>query len=127
VSFKRDAGIYRNALNPQNPGWIVRGGLTVTGVLGYPLPSDETPLLNMLSGGLMPVSITLSNGLSGASALGLTITSSAVQFSQAKPDRTQAALGYQTAYIATDNSTDTGGTAGIGPATVTLTNGISNY
>lgn len=127
VSMKREVVVYRNAQNPQNPGWIARGGLEVTGTLGYPDPSDETPLLNMTQGGLMPVQISLSNGLSGAAALGMTITSSEAQFSRAKIDHAALALGYATSFQATDNSTDTGGSGGIGPAAVSLVNQISSY
>jgi hypothetical protein len=120
----RQTVIYRNA---QGTMTIARGGLTVTGALAYRDPADETPLNQMLTGGLMPVSIALSNGLSGAAALSLTITCSACQFTQAKPDHSAVALGYATAWQATDNANDTGGTGGIGPGTVTLVNTTSNY
>jgi hypothetical protein len=128
VSMKRPVVIYRSAQNPLGPQNIPLGGLEVTGALGYPDPSDETPLANMLTGGLMPVQVSLSNGLTGASALSMTITSSAAQFTRAKHDReAHQAVGYLTTWQATDNGNDTGGSGGIGPATVSLVNGIANY
>jgi hypothetical protein len=89
---------------------------------------ETLPLANMITGGLMPVQVSLSNGLAGAAAASMTITSSQAQFTKAKPDReAHQAVGYAAAWQATDNSTDTGGSGGIGPATVALTNAISSY
>jgi hypothetical protein len=123
VTMKRPAVVYRSAQNPQAPQVIALGGLEVTGGLGYPDPSDETPLLNMLTGGLMAVQVSLSSGPNA-----MTITSSQAQFTRAKADReAHQSLGYLTTFQATDNSADTGGSGGIGPATVTLTNGIAAY
>jgi hypothetical protein len=124
VTLERQAVVYRNA---QGTMTIARGGLAVTGALAYRDPADETPLAQMLTGGLMPVSIALSNGLAGAAALGVTVTCSACQFVRAKPDRERTALGYATAFQATDNSTDTGGSGAIGPAAVTVVNGVASY
>lgn len=124
VELARQAVVYRSA---QGTMTIARGGLTVTGALAYRDPADETPLSQMLTGGLMPVSIALSNGLTGAAAASVTITCSAAQFVQAKPDRERTTVGYGTAWQATDNATDTGGSGAIGPATVTVVNQVANY
>jgi hypothetical protein len=127
VSLSRPVVVYRSAQNPAVPQNMPRGRLDVTGALGYPDPADETPLLNMLTGGLMPVQISLANGLSGAAALGLTITCSQAQFTTAKPDRTRPAIGYATTWQAAANDTDSGGSGGDGPGTVTLVNATSAY
>ena len=128
VSFTRQVVVYRGAQGGQNQQTIARGDLVATWALGYPDPSDEAPLANLLTGGLMPVQVSLSNGLTGAAALSMTVTSSAAQFTKAKHDReAHQALGYATTAQAADNATDTGGSGGIGPATVTLLNAISSY
>ena len=127
ASLKRQTVIYRSAGNPQNPYVIARGPLTATGAFGYPDPSDETPLTQMLSAGLIPVRISASNGLSGAGALSLTLSFASVQFAKAKPDREMIALGYGTAWQAVDSSSNAGGSGGISPVQVTLTNGVAAY
>lgn len=128
VSFTRQAVVYRSAQGGQSQQTIARGDLVVTGALGYPDPSDETPLASLLTGGLMPVQVSLSNGLTGAAALAMTVTCSAAQFTKAKHDReAHQAIGYATAWQATDNATDTGGSGGIGPGTVALLNGVLSY
>jgi hypothetical protein len=126
VSMKRDMVIYQGA-NSLSPSWIARGGLTVTGTLGYPDPTNEGPLNQMLTGGLLPVQIVVSNGLSGSSLLSMTITASAAQAAKSKIDRSSGLVGYANAWTATDNSSDAGGSGGIGPVQVALTNNRPSY
>jgi hypothetical protein len=127
VTFGRAMAGYWNAQGSLSPAVFARGDLTVTGTLTYVLPADEAPLDAMLTAGQQPIVITASNGLSGASELSLTITSSAAQVTQSRPDRHGSAVAYAAAWGASVNGTDIGGSGGDGPATVTLVNGVPNY
>ncbi len=127
VSCRRQLVLYWNAGNAQAPYVIARGPLTITGGLDYTVPSDEGPLNAMLADGPLPLAITASNGLAGASALTMTITCSQVQAVKAKPIRGDTLIGYQDGWVAIDNSIDVGGSGGLGPGTVTLINETATY
>lgn len=127
VSLQRQTVIYRSPPGGQNPWIIARGGVVVTGTLAYPDPSDETPLSQLLSGAHVPVQISATNGLSGAAALSLGILASQVQFTKAKAGRGAPAVSYADTLQALDNSTDAGGSGGISPVQVTLTNNLATY
>lgn len=122
VSMKRDTVVYRSAANSQFPWVIARGGLVCTGTLTYPLPVDETPLGQMLSQGPIPVQIGVASG-----SQSLTVLASMAQFVKAKHVRTQTATGYATAWQALDNATNSGGSGGIGPVSLTLVSPTAAY
>lgn len=127
VSCRRQLVLYWNAGNAQAPYVIARGPLAITGGLDYTVPSDEGPLNLMLADGPLPLAITAGNNLTGASALTMAITCSQVQAVKAKPIRGDTLIGYQDGWVAIDNSTDTGGSGGLGPGTVVLGNNIAAY
>lgn len=127
VTMQRQTAVYRSPAGGQSPWIIARGGLVVTGTLGYPDPPDETPLSQMLTSGLIPVQIAASNGLSGAAALSLTVLASQAQFTKAKPGRNSPAVSYAGTWQATDNATDAGGSGGISPVQVTIANNQVTY
>lgn len=123
----RQLQIYWTATNSQQPYVIARGGLGIQLGINYTVPSDETPLTNMLTSGPLAVVFTTSNGLSGANLLSLALTTTTAQFVKAKPSRSQVLVGYDDSAEAVANVTDVGGSGGIGPGTVTLTNAIAAY
>ena len=126
-SIKRQLQIYWTAQNSQTPYIIARGGLGATAGINYTVPGDETPLTNMLTGGPMAVQFSISNGGSGAGLLSMTITMTKAQSVKAKPARNAVLIGYDTSWEATANTTDVGGSGGLGPLTVSITNATATY
>lgn len=127
VSVKRMLQVYWTAQNAQTPYIIARGGLNISGGLNFTVASSESPLTQMLAGAPLAISIALSNGLSGASLLSMTITTTASVFEKSKPTRNAVLIGYDNTYECVANTTDVGGSGGIGPGTITLTNSIPTY
>lgn len=127
VSFKRQLQVYWTAQNAQNPYVIARGGLGVTGTLAYSVAVDESPLTQMTAGSPLAVSITLSNGLTGANALSLTLQMTRSQVIKAKPTRNAVLVGFDDEWEALANTTDVGGSAGLSPCKVTLVNAQATY
>lgn len=127
IAIKRMLQIYWTAQNSQQPFIIARGGLGITGTLNYTVAMNEQPLLNMLTSGPQAVAITLSNGLTSINKLSITITTTKAQFVKAKVDRNAVLVGYSDEWEATANTTDVGGSGGIGPGTIQLINNIPTY
>lgn len=127
AQFSRAMVPYWTAQSAQTPAVLARGPLSVGLSVEQPLAVNEAPLTNMLSGGLMPVVFTVSNGLAGAGALSMTVTMTKAQTVTAKPTRGAGPTGYSTTWAAVANSTDVGGSGGLGPAVVQLTNAIATY
>ena len=127
ISIKRMLQVYWTAQNAQTPYIIARGGLGITGGLNFSVAADETPLLDMLAGAPLAIQIQLDNGLTSTSHLQLTITTTSAVFEKSKPTRNAVLIGYDNTYEAVANTTDVGGSGGIGPATVQLINSIPTY
>ena len=126
-SVKRQLQTYWTAQNGQQPYIIARGGLMMTGNFDYRVAVDESPLTQMLTSGYLPVVITISNGLAGTSLLTMTITTTTAQFIKSAPERNAVLVGYKDEFEAVANSTDVGGTGGLGPGTITIQNNIPTY
>jgi hypothetical protein len=126
-TVKRQLQTYWTAQAGQQPFIIARGGLTMTGGLDYTVAMDESPLTQMITSGYLPVVMTISNGLGGASALSMTITTTTGQFVKSAPERNAVLVGYKDEFEAVANSTDVGGTGGLGPGTISLTNAVATY
>jgi hypothetical protein len=124
---KRTLQVYWTAQNSQTPYIIARGGLGVTLGLNYTVPTDETALTNMLTAGPLAVSIVTSNGLSGANLQSLTLQTTTAQFVKSKISRSNVLVGYDDSAEAVANTTDAGGSGGIAPAKVILTNATPCY
>jgi hypothetical protein len=127
VSIKRQLQVYFTAQGAQNPYIIARGSLDAAGVLSYTVPSDESPLLNMLNNTQPTVAITISNGLAGTALISLTLNINQAAFVKAKPTRTAVLVGYEDEWQAVANSTNAGGSGGLGPMTLTLVNNVATY
>lgn len=126
-SAKRVLQVYWTAQNSQTPYIIARGGLAITVGLNATVPSDESPLTWMLTTGPQAVSIVTSNGLSGSSLQSLTLQTTTAQAVKAKPSRSAVLVGYDDSFEAVANTTDVGGSGGIGPGVVILVNNIPTY
>lgn len=127
VVLKRQLQTYFTDQNVQNPYIIARGPLDATGTLMYTVPVDESPLLNMLSNTQPTATINITNGLSSPNLLTLNIAFQIAAFVKSKPERSTVLVGYQDEFQAVANSTNVGGSGGLGPVTVTLTNNSPAY
>ncbi len=127
IAVKRMLQVYWTAQNAQTPYIIARGGLNISGGLNFSVAANETPLLDMLAGSPLAISITMSNGLAGTSLLSLTITTTSAVFEKSKPTRNAVLIGYDNTFECVANTTDVGGSGGLGPGTITLVNNIPTY
>jgi hypothetical protein len=128
VSLKRTLQVYwTDQGTTQNPYIIARGPLDATGMLNYTVPTDESPLTQMLNNTQPNLSINIGNGVSGAGTLGMTIAATVCAFEKAKPERSQVLIGYQDDWQAVANSSNAGGSGGQGPITVVLNNNVPTY
>jgi hypothetical protein len=127
ASFKRQLLAKWSAQGSQSPWLIIRGGLAVTFSMDFGPAVSEAPLTDMTNGVPLAVVFQLSNGLSGASKLSFTLTATTAQAVKSAPVRSSEAIGYSTEWEALGNSTDAGGSGGLGPATVTLVNSTATY
>jgi hypothetical protein len=129
VSFKRQTQVYWTIQGTQQPFVIARGPLTMDGTIQYDPTNNEFPLDYMLLNAQAPMSIVCSNtGIpnSGA-AFSLTFTASQVANVKSKIMRSKALIGYGNTFEGVANSTDIGGSSGLGPGTITLINSIPTY
>lgn len=130
VSIKRTLQVYWTEQGTtQNPYIIARGPLDASGTLNYTVPVDESPLTQMLSNTQPTLSISVNNGLSPTSTsyLSMVIACQVCAFEKAKPTRTEVLIGYEDEWQAVANTTNTGGSAGLGPITVTVVNNTVTY
>jgi hypothetical protein len=127
LNVKRQLQVYWTAQNQQNPYIIARGQLSATGTIDYTVPSDETPLTQMLNNTQPTAQFIINNGLAGTASLALTIQASKAAFVKSKPTRNAVLVGYQDEFDCVANTTDVGGSGGLGPVTFTLTNNIPSY
>ena len=129
ISLKRPLKIYWTAQNSQNPFFIARGPLDCVGSLNYTVATDESALLSMLNNTQPSVNITMNNGSSPTSATYLSFTFNSAQsaYVKAKPMRNSELIGFQTEFQTVANAINTGGSGGLGPATVTIVNNTPTY
>jgi hypothetical protein len=130
VSLKRTLQVYwTDQGTVQNPYIIARGPLDATGTLNYTVPVDESPLTQMLSNTQPTLSIAINNGLAGTSTsyLAMTVAANVAAFEKAKPTRSEVLIGYTDDWQSVANSTNSGGSGGLGPVTVTVTNNTPTY
>ena len=129
VSVKRTLQVYFTDQNSQNPYIIARGPLDVTGTMNFTAPGDETALEQMLLNVQPTCTININNG-SAATALtyvALAINMHTTAFTKSKPTRSSVLVAYENEWQAVANSTNIGGSGGLGPVTVTLTNAVPTY
>jgi hypothetical protein len=127
ISIKRDLKVYWTDQGAQNPFIIARGNLDATGTLAYSVAVNETPLTQMLANTQPAIVVTMDNGLAGLNQITFTFNLHAAAFIKAKPTRSEVLVGYEDEFTAVANSTDVGGSAGLGPMTCTLLNNVPTY
>ena len=129
VSFKRNTQVYWIVAGTQQPYVIARGPLNLDGSIQWDPTNSETPLDLMLLNAQAPMSITVSNsGIpNSGTPFTLTFTASQVANVKSKIMRSKALIGYGNSFEAVANSTDVGGSGGLGPGTITLVNNTPVY
>lgn len=129
VSFKRQTQVYWLVAGTQTPYVIARGPLTADGTIQWDPTNTETPLDLMLMNAQAPMSITMSNATIPNSGTPFTLTFNANQVANTKSKimRNKVLIGYGNTFEMIANSTDVGGSGGLGPGTVTLVNSTPTY
>ena len=129
INFKRATQVYWIVAGTQTPYVIARGPLTMDGTMQWDPTNSETPLDLMLLNAQAPLSITMSNASipNSGTPFTLTFTASQVANTKSKIMRSKQLIGYGNTFEGVANATDVGGSAGLGPGTVTLTNSTPTY
>jgi hypothetical protein len=127
IAIKRELGVLWTAQGAQNPYIIARGDLDVTGSTKYSAVSDETALNELLLNSQQSLTITTSNGVVGAGELSLTFTTHFADTIKSKPVRSGVVVGYDNEWRTHSNTSDVGGSGGLGQATLTLVNAVPTY
>lgn len=132
VSLKRTTQVYWTVQGIQTPYVIARGPLDMTGSIEWDPTNTETPLDLMLLNAQAPMGITVSNQTptvipNSGTPFTLTFTASQVANIKSKIMRNKALVGFNNSFEAVGNATDTGGSGGLGPGTLTLVNNTASY
>ena len=132
VSYKRATQVYWIVAGTQTPYVIARGPLTADGQLDFDPTNSEMPLDLMLLNSQAPLSIQVSNQTpnvipNSGTPFTLTFTMSQAAIVKSKIMRNKALIGFGDTYDAVANSTDVGGSGGLGPGTITLVNNTATY
>lgn len=121
VDITRELQPVFTATGNRTPYIIQRGGLSVAGKLNFGAVSDESVLLYMLNNTQPQVQIVCDNGQVGANQVVVQLDMQATAFTQADPDTSKAAVGYQSSFAAVFNTTNSGGSGGQSPIKVSVT------
>jgi hypothetical protein len=121
IDLTRELQPVFTATGVRTPYVIQRGGLSVTGKLNFSAVSDESVLLYMLNNTQPSVQLVCDNGLTGASQVVVQIDMASCVFTQADPDTSKAAVGYQASFEANFNTTNAGGSGAMSPIKVSVT------
>src|SRR5215472_8816423 len=129
LTAARATQVYWTVQGLQSPYIIARGPLTMNGSIDWSPTNSEMPLDLMLLNAQTPTTITVTNsGISNAGTpFTLTFTMSQLANIKAKITRNGQLIGYQNSYESVANSTDVGGSGGLGPGTITLVNNTAVY
>ncbi len=129
VSFKRQTQTYWIVAGTQTPFVIARGPLNMDGSIEWDPTNSETPLDLMLLNAQAPMSITVTNSGIPNSGTPFTLTFTATQVANIKSKimRSKDLIGYSNSFEGIANSTDSGGSGGLGPGTITLVNNTAVY
>jgi hypothetical protein len=125
IAIKREVELIFTGQNSQNPYFIQRGKVSVTGKLNFVAVADETPLTYLLSNTQPQLQLIASNGLSGANLLSIQFDVQQAGWNASKIDRSKAAVGYQTDYVSVANTTNAGGSGGFSPLSIVLQNAVA--
>jgi hypothetical protein len=125
----RGTQVYWIVAGTQTPYIIARGPLTCQGALDFQPTNSEMPLDLMLLNSQAPLSISTTNAgiVNAGTSFTLTFTATQAAITKAKIMRNGILIGYSTQFESVANSTDVGGSGGLGPCTLTLINSTPTY
>ena len=128
-SFKRTTQVYWTVQGIQTPYVIARGPLNATGTVQWDPIINEQPLDMMLLNAQGPMTITTTNNQITNAGQGFTISTvfSAAANIKSKIMRNKALIGFANSFEGVANATDIGGSGGLGPGSITLTNTVPTY
>ena len=132
VSFKRQTQVYWIVAGTQTPYIIARGPLTADGQVDFDPTNSEMPLDLMLLNSQAPMSIQVSNQTpnvipNSGTPFTLTFTMSQAAIHQVEDHAQQEPHRLRQHVRGVANSTDVGGSGGLGPGTLTLINNTAVY
>ena len=129
VNAARATQVYWIVAGTQTPYVIARGPLTASGQVEFSPTNSELPLDLMLLNSQAPLSIATTNaGIANAGTpFTITFTMTQAAMTKSKIMRTGQLIGYSNTYEAVANATDTGGSGGLGPMSITLVNNTAVY
>lgn len=127
LNLKRELHVYFTAQNAQTPFIIARGPFSAAGSLNFSVASDDSDLYLMIQNVQPQMQITMSNGLTGTSAITLTFNAQVTAFVKSKITRNSVLIGYDNAFDLVANSTNIGGSGGLAPLSVILVNAVATY
>jgi hypothetical protein len=126
-SIKREMMVYFTAQGAQNPYIIARGDLDATGSLKFGVPSNEQPLSYMLLNTQPALSVVISNGGTGTSLYQVTLSTTHADMIKSKPTRSGVLIGFDNEFRTQANTTDVGGSGGLGQLTIQVVNQTPAY
>lgn len=122
ITFTREGKAIWTSQNVQVPFTIQRGKLTVAGSAYIATPSDETVLGYLLNNTCPQLQFVVDNGGLTTASRKLQIDMQSCAFNQVKINRSDVAIGYDTAWDCNANTTNAGASGGYSQAKVTVTN-----
>ncbi|MCX5209818.1 hypothetical protein OG689_11030 [Kitasatospora sp. NBC_00240] len=125
ITMKRELGVYYTATGVQTPYVIQRGGLSVEGKLNFGAVADESPLLYMLNNTQPVLQIVTTNGLAGNALITVQVDIQVAAFISSEAETGKTAVGYQNGFKAVFNTTNAGGSGGMSPIRITVTNNVA--
>jgi len=125
VTITRALKPYWTLAGQQSPFAIARNSLAITGKFNQ-LAQDESPMLNMLNNVQPQLQMVLTNGLSGANLLAVTIDIAKGAYDTAKLNGADE-IEYDVTWRAVANSTNAGASGGLSPGKVTIQNAVGSY
>lgn len=123
IAIKRVVEVIVTAANTPNPYLIQRGKVSVAGKYTI-VAADESSLTYLTNNTQPQTQIIISNGLAGAALLSMQVDVLNAAYTTSKINRGKAAVGYDVAWDAIANTTNTGPSGGFGPIVITTSNAI---
>jgi hypothetical protein len=111
----------------QSPFAIPRGELGVALALTYDPAVDETGFLEYLNNTQPTLSITTTNGGTGAGLIQMVMNVQVAAYDTGELEDSKTVFGYNTTIMGVANSTNAGPSGGLSPVQIALTNTVVNY
>lgn len=127
VSLSRKEDTIITADGSQNPYAFAAGPLTAMFSIDYDAVTNENALNYVLNNTQPTLSYAITNGLSGASTVSLTLTAQLAGHKDAPLSAQRTLWGYKTTGELISNTTNAGNSGGYSPCQVVLVNAVSSY